>query len=70
MIDDVCRSVRHRRHANKKYMKMRRVCGVNDERTKSAKTDYFKEKEETIHAHNKGVMRKLGNNERQSYITI
>ena len=26
---------------------MRRVCGVNDERTESAKAYYFKEKEET-----------------------
>ena len=33
VTDEVCRSVRRRRHDNKEYRKMRRVCGVNDERT-------------------------------------
>ena len=46
MTDEVCRSVRLRINANK-YRRMRRVCGVNNERTESAKADYFKEKEET-----------------------
>ena len=44
--DEVCSSVKQRRHANKEYMKMRRVCGMNDKRTEKAKEYYFKEKEE------------------------
>ena len=37
MTDEVCRSERRRRYANKEYSKMWRVCGVNDERTESAR---------------------------------
>ena len=37
--------MKRRRHAIK-YRKIRRVCGVNDERTEKAKEYYFKEKEE------------------------
>ena len=33
MTNEVCRSVRRRRYANKGHRNMRRVCGVNDERT-------------------------------------
>ena len=69
VTDKVCRRVRRIRHANKEYRKMRRECGVNDERTESAKSDYFEEKEETkkivssaLHTHNKEVMLKVGNN--------
>ena len=67
VTDEVCRSVRRRRHANKEFRKMRGVCGVNDERTESAKAGNFKEKEEKIvssalHAHNNEVMRKLVKN--------
>ena len=40
--DEVCSSVQQRRHANKKYRKMRIVCGVNDERTE--KEYYLKER--------------------------
>ena len=69
VTEEVCRRVRRIRHANKEYRKMRRECGVNDERTESAKSDYFEEKEETkkivssaLHTHNKEVMWKVGNN--------
>ena len=70
--DEVCSSVKRRRQANKEYRKMRRVCGVNDERTEKAKECYFKEKEEAkkivssaLHAHNKVVMSKIGKNGRK-----
>ena len=33
VTDEVCISVRRRIHANKEYMKMRIMCGVNDKRT-------------------------------------
>ena len=36
--------MKRRRQANKEYMKMRRVCGVNDERTEKDKENYFNEK--------------------------
>ena len=42
--EEVCCSVERRIHANKEYRKMRRVYGVNDERTEKAKEYYFKEK--------------------------
>ena len=74
--DEVCSSVKRRRHANKEYRKTRRVCGVNDERTEEAKEYYFKEKEEAkkivssaLHAHNKVVIR-LVRMEGKSCITI
>ena len=44
--DEVCSSVKRRKRANKEYMKMIRVCGVNDYMTEKDKEYYFKEKEE------------------------
>ena len=67
MSDKVCSSVKQRRHANKGYSKIRRVCGVNDERREKVKKYHFKEKEEAkeivssaLHAHNKEVMSRIG----------
>ena len=46
MSEEVCSSVKRREKPNKEYRKMRRVYGVNDERTEKAEEYYLKEKEE------------------------
>ena len=42
--DEVYSSAKRKRHANKEYRKMRRVYGVNDERTENDKEYDFKRK--------------------------
>ena len=44
MSAKVCSSVKRIRQANKEYIKMRRVCGVDHERTEREKEYYFKRK--------------------------
>ena len=39
MTDEVCRRVRRKSHVNTEYMKIRRVCGVNDETIESDKAE-------------------------------
>ena len=41
LSDEVCSSVKQRRHANNEYRKIRRECGVNDERTEKSKEYYY-----------------------------
>ena len=45
--DEVWSSLKRRRQTNMEYRKMRRVCGVNDERREKTKEYYFKEKEDS-----------------------
>ena len=70
--EEVCSNVKRGRQPNKEYRKMRRVYGMNDERTEKDKDYYFKEKEEAkkivssaLHAHNKVVMSKIFKNGRK-----
>ena len=58
--------IAQRRSANKNYRCMRKVCGVDDERTKRAKDVYWGKKEEAsqevgraLHVHNERVMKEI-----------
>ena len=62
--DRVKGCIAKRRSANKNYRFMRKVCGVDDERTKRAKEVYWRKKEEAsqevgraLHVHNEMVMK-------------
>ena len=58
--------IAQRRSANKNYRFMRKVCGVDDERTKRAKEVYWRKKEEAnqevgraLHVHTEMVMKEI-----------
>ena len=64
--DRVKGCIARRRSANKNYRFMRKVCGVDDERTKRAKEVYWRKKEEAsqevgraLHVHNEIVMKEI-----------
>ena len=64
--DRVKGCIAQRRSANKNYRFMRKVCGVDDERTKRAKEVYWRKKEEAsqevgraLHVHNEMVMKEI-----------
>ena len=44
VTNKVCNNVKRRKQENKEYIKMRRVCGENDQRTERANIYYFKKK--------------------------
>ena len=55
-----------RRSANKNYRHMKKICGVDDVRTKRMKDTYMRKKEEArqeesmaFHLHNEMVMKKI-----------
>ena len=58
--------IAQRRSANKNYRCMRKICGVDDERTKRAKEVYWRKKEEAsqevgraLHVHHEMVMKEI-----------
>ena len=64
--DRVKGCIAQRRSANKNYRCMKKVCGVDDERTKRAKEVYRRKKEEAsqevgraLHVHNEMVMKEI-----------
>ena len=64
--DRVKRRIAQRRSANKDYRCMRKICGVDDERTKKANDVYWRKKEEAsqevgraLHVHNEMVMKEI-----------
>ena len=64
--DRVKGCIAQRRSVNKNYRFMRKVCGVDDERTKRAKEVYWRKKEEAsqevgraLHVHNEMVMKEI-----------
>ena len=64
--DRVKGCIAQRRSANKNYRFMRKVCGVDDERTKRAKEVYWRKKEKAsqevgraLHVHNEMVMKDI-----------
>ena len=64
--DRVKGCIAQRRSANKNYRCMRKVCGVDDERTERAKDVYWRKKEEAsqevgraLHVHNEMVMEEI-----------
>ena len=66
-VDDrVKECIDQRRSANKNYRHMRKICGIDDVRTKHMKYIYMKKKEEArqevgmaLHLHNEMVMKKI-----------
>ena len=66
MTDNIRASINGRKYKNREYKKMRRLYGVNDERTQMAKIRYLHMKDDTqrlicrtLHEHNGMVMQKL-----------
>ena len=65
--DRVKEFIDQRRRANKNYRHMRKICGVDDVRTKHMKDMYMRQKEEArqevvgmaSHLHNEMVMKKI-----------
>ena len=64
--DRVKGCIAQRRSANKNYRPMRKICGVDDERTKRVKDLYWRRKEEAsqevgrvLHVHNEMVMKEI-----------
>ena len=74
MKDDVRVNIDGRKGKNWEYRKMRRIYGINDERTQMAKLRYLQRKDgtqrlicKTLHDHNGIVMRKLNKEDVQPY---
>ena len=66
MNDRVKEGIAQRRSENGKYLYTRKICGVNDVRTKIQKDIYMRKKEEVkhevgmaLHVHNEMVMKKI-----------